>query len=91
MGIPLCVALGDSDETYDNSLLEQEVNVTIIPKLGSGGLCAASSEGRLIHAMDENSIIPAEFLRAPYTEQLVAGLQFTSDSSSVQMRNIADY
>lgn len=62
MGNPLCVALGDSDETYDNSLLMQEVNVTVISKLVSGGLCAASSEGRLIHATDEKSITPAEFL-----------------------------
>lgn len=62
MGNPLCVALGDSDETYGNSLFMQEVNVTVIPKLGSGGLCAASSEGRLIHAMDEKSITSAEFL-----------------------------
>ena len=91
MGNPLCVALGNSDETYDNSLLMQEVNVTVISKLVSGGLCTASSEGRLIYAMDENSITPAEFLWAPYTEQLVAGLLFTSESSRVQMLNIADY
>ena len=62
MGNPLCVALGNSDETYDNSLLMQEVNVTVISKLVSGGLCTASSEGRLIYAMDENSITPAESL-----------------------------
>lgn len=35
MGNPLCVALGDADEAYVNSLLMQEVNVAGIPKLGS--------------------------------------------------------
>lgn len=60
----LYFALGFFDNTYDNSFCLWEINVTIILKPCTAGLRVASSEGRFIWAMGEESIMPAELLQA---------------------------